>query len=134
MCIRDRHYPDKNITAAVTTATALPAVQPRVLPVIDYLNEAGIEIVSQQDCITPDCGLQITEDVLRQHDDLKIFVGLNDDAALGAQRALLNAGTDMDGFFLAGFDGPAEALQSLLDDTGYTVTCLLYTSGPLQFT
>ena len=123
----EENYPDKNITATVTTATALPAVQPRVLPVIDYLNEAGIEIVSQQDCITPDCGMQITEDVLRQHENLRIFVGLNDDAALGAQRALLNAGMDMDGFFLAGFDGPAEALQSLLDETGYTVTAAIDT-------
>ena len=118
----EENYPDGGITAAVTTATALPAVQPRVLPVIDYLNEAGIEIVSQQDCITPDCGLQIAEDMLRAHDDLKIFIGLNDDAGTGALRAYQNAGIDMSGVFIAGFDGTEEALVSLRDKTGYTAS------------
>ena len=118
----DEHYPDGGITAAVTTATALPAVQPRVLPVIDLLESEGIEIVSQQDCITPDCGLQIAEDMLRAHDDLKIFVGLNDDAGVGALRAYQNAGVDMGGVFLVGFDGNEEALVSLRDKTGYTAS------------
>ena len=118
----EENYPDGGITAAVTTATALPAVQPRVLPIIDYLNEAGIEIVSEQDCITPDCGMQIAEDVIRQHPDLKIFIGLNDDAGVGALRALQNANVNFDEFFLAGFDGNEEALVSLRDKTGYTAS------------
>ena len=97
-------------------------MQPRVLPVIDLLESEGIEIVSQQDCITPDCGLQIAEDMLRAHDDLKIFVGLNDDAGVGALRAYQNAGVDMGGVFLVGFDGNEEALVSLRDKTGYTAS------------
>lgn len=118
----EENYPDKNITAGVTTITALPAVQPRVEPIIEYLNSEGIEIVSQQDCITPECGMQIAEDVLRANDDLKIFIGVNDDAGVGILRAYQNAGIDLDGVFIAGFDGNEEALVSLRDKTGYTAS------------
>ncbi|MDR1634709.1 MAG: sugar ABC transporter substrate-binding protein [Bifidobacteriaceae bacterium] len=119
----EENYPDKNIKAAVTTATALPSISGRSDYPLAMLDELGIEVVSQQDCVAQDCGLQIAEDVLRQYpDDLKIFVGMNDDAGTGALRALLNAGVDMDGFFVAGYDGTEEALISLRDDAGYTAS------------
>lgn len=54
--------------------------------------------------------------------DLRVFIGLNDDAALGALRAFQNAKIDLDETFIAGFDGAEEALVSLQDKTGYTAS------------
>lgn len=115
-------HPNGDITAAVTTATPLPAVQPRVTPAIAALKDSGVDVVSQQDCATQDCGLQIAEDALRAHPNLRIFIGLNDDAALGAMRAFQNAKLDLSEFFIAGFDGAEEALVSLQKGTGYTAS------------
>jgi ABC-type sugar transport system substrate-binding protein len=119
--IAEKH-PDGDITAAVTTATALPGMQPRVLPSIDMLTATGIKIVSQQDCIAQDCGLQLAEDALRANPNLRIFIGLNDDAAIGALRAFQNANVNLNEVFIAGFDGSEEALVALQDGSGYTAS------------
>lgn len=117
----DENYPDRNIKAAVTTWTALPSLEGRWKNILDKLDEMGIEVVSEQDCLSQDCGMTIAEDAIRKNpDDLKIFVGANDDVGTGALRALNNAGVDMSGFFVAGYDGTEEALTSLKDGTGYT--------------
>ncbi|WP_341940281.1 sugar ABC transporter substrate-binding protein [Microbacterium sp. LWH10-1.2] len=124
--IAEKH-PDGDITAAVTTATPLPSIQPRVLPAISLLESSGIDVVSQQDCAAQDCGLQLAEDALRAHPNLRVFIGLNDDAALGALRAFQNAKVDLDEVFVAGFDGAEEALVSLRDKTGYTASSAIPT-------
>lgn len=117
----EENYPDKNIKAAVTTWTPLPSLEGRWQNVLDALDEMGIEVISEQDCLSQDCGVTLAEEAIRKApDDLKIFVGANDDVGTGALRALNNAGVDMNGFFVAGYDGTEEALTSLKDGTGYT--------------
>lgn len=108
------NYPDKDVSSMVTTLSALKAiVSGRWEKPVAALDALGIPVVSQQDCADQTCGLQITEDVLRAHPDLRIVVGLNDDAALGAAKAFENAGIDPATVLVIGQDGNPEALEAV---------------------
>lgn len=111
----DKNYPDHSgITAEITTLTALEAIAGgRWKKPIEALDKLGIKVVSLQDCADQTCGLQITEDTLRANPDLRIVVGLNDDAALGAAKAFMNAGIDPAKVLVIGQDGNPEALAAI---------------------
>jgi len=110
----EANYPDKDITAEVTTLTALAAIAGgRWEGPIAALDALGIEVVSKQDCADQACGLQITEDALRAHPNLRVVVGLNDDAALGAAKAFENAKIDPATVLVIGQDGNPEALAAI---------------------
>lgn len=121
----EKNHPDGDVTAMVTTATALPALKGRSDNIINKLHELDITIVSEQDCIVPECGMQLAEDVLQQHADARIFIGLNDDAAVGTLRAVQNTGNNPNDYFIAGYDGSEEALTSLHERTGYTASAAI---------
>lgn len=105
-------FPDGGATAAITTSQST-TWSPRNTEAKKVLEDAGIEIVSYQDCNTQACGLQIAEDTLREHPDLRVFIGNNDDAALGAVRGFANANVPDDQVFAVGQDGGQEALEEL---------------------
>lgn len=110
------HHPKGGVTAAVTTLTPLQAsASGRWTFPISAITNAGVEVVSQQDCGDQACGLEITESLLRQHPDLRVFVGFNDDAALGAVTAFTNAGIPLEETFIAGQDGSRGALLAVRD-------------------
>lgn len=110
----NENHPEGQVTAAVSTLTPLAAAAGgRWTHPIAALDGADIQIVSQQDCADQACGLEITESVLRQHPDLRIFIGFNDDAALGAITAFKNAGIDLGEVFIAGQDGSRAALVAV---------------------
>ncbi|MFJ9317816.1 sugar ABC transporter substrate-binding protein [Pimelobacter simplex] len=110
--IKDR-YPDGGISAAVTTLKALTTITGRWEKPAAALADLDIPVVSTQDCADQTCGLQIAEDALRENPDLRVFVGLNDDAALGAQKAFENAGLSADDVYISGSDGAPEALENI---------------------
>jgi ABC-type sugar transport system substrate-binding protein len=109
------NIPDpSSVTAMVTKLTPVEAVAGGRWKVpLQKLAALGIKVVSDQDCADPTCGLQITEDTLRAHSNLRIFVGLNDDAALGAAKAFTNAKIDPAKVLVIGQDGNPEALQAI---------------------
>ena len=113
------------VTAAVTTLEALPDVAGRWEEPIKGITAAGVEVVSKQDCADQACGLANTEALLRQHPDLRIFVGLNDDAALGAAKAFANAGIDPDEVFIGGQDGALEALEAVKAGGAYKISAAI---------
>lgn len=113
-----QRYPDGGVEAAVTTLTALPVVEGRWEPPLATLAELGVPVVSKQDCADQSCGLQIAEDALRENPRLRVFIGLNDDVALGAQKAIQNAGLNADEFYISGHDGSPEGLEGLKAETG----------------
>ena len=80
---------------------------------------AGIEIVTMQDSADQTTGLQIAETVLAQHPDLSIIIGLNDDAAVGAYRAVKVAGIDQSKMFIGGQDGSLEGLTATNEGGAY---------------
>jgi len=113
------HYPNGDVSAAVTTLVGLPGFSGRTVETTKALDALKIPIVSKQDCADSGCGLQIAEDALREHPDLRIFIGLNDDAGVGALKAFQNAGIDPKDVYIAGADGAQEALEAIKAGTAY---------------
>ncbi|MFE4663937.1 sugar ABC transporter substrate-binding protein [Streptomyces sp. NPDC056716] len=114
-------FPEGGATAAITTSQST-TWSPRNTEARKVLEDAGIEVVSYQECNTQACGLQIAEDTLREHPDLRVFIGNNDDAGLGAVRAFSNAGVPDDQVFIVGQDGGSEALEQLLTNGTFRAT------------
>jgi ABC-type sugar transport system substrate-binding protein len=115
----DENYPNGGISAAVTTLSSSPGFSGRSEVPLEALAEIGVPVVSEQDCAAQDCGLQIAEDALRENPDLRVFIGLNDDAGVGALRAFTNAGIDPATVYIAGADGSQEALEAIKEGTAY---------------
>ncbi|WP_436698779.1 sugar ABC transporter substrate-binding protein [Nocardioides sp. BYT-33-1] len=123
----EEHHPDGGISAAITTLKALTTITGRWEKPEAALEELDVPVVSMQDCADQTCGLQIAEDALRENPDLRVFIGLNDDAALGAQKAFQNAGLSADEVYIAGSDGAPEALENIKDpgDGAFRTTAAL---------
>jgi ribose transport system substrate-binding protein len=106
--------------------SASPDLQPRVeIPRQLLTEQTDVTIVGEQDATDPTKGLQVTEAVLRSHPDLDIVIGLNDDGALGAMRAFINAGKDPSKVYIGGQDGGLEALQAIQDGGFYKASAAL---------
>lgn len=116
-----KRFPNGGATAAITTSTST-TWSPRNTEARKALEAAGINVVSYQECNTQACGLQVAEDTLREHPDLRVFIGNNDDAGLGAVRAFKNAGVPDDQVFIVGQDGGSEALEQLLKNGTFRAT------------
>lgn len=114
-------FPHGGATAAITTNTST-TWSPRNTEARKALEAKGITVVSYQQCNTQACGLQIAEDTLREHPDLRVFVGNNDDAAIGAVRGFKNSGVPDDQVFAVGQDGGSEALELLLQNSTLRAT------------
>lgn len=120
-----QRYPNGGITAAVTTLTPLTGFAGRWEQPLALFDKAGLNVVSKQDCATQACGLQIAEDALRQHPDLRVFIGINDDAALGALRAFTNAGIKPADVYIAGQDGTVEGLDAVKKGGAYRASAAI---------
>lgn len=129
-----KNYPNGGVSAAVTTLTALPQLADRWKKPLAALKELGIPVVSQQDCADQTCGLKVAQDTLREHPDLRIFIGLNDDAGVGALKAFENSKLNPRSVYIAGQDGTSAALDAIkgggyykasaaiqLDKLGYSI-------------
>lgn len=102
----------------ITTLTGLPSLMPRATEAERLFRDAGMDVVAMQDAADQANGLKVTETVLQQHPDLDIIIGLNDDAAVGANRAATIAGLDPQQVFIGGQDGSYEGLVAI-DEGGY---------------
>lgn len=111
--------------ALVTTLTGLPSISPRWTEVERIFGENGIEIVTKQDSADQASGLTLAETTLTQHPDLDIIIGLNDDAAVGAYRAVKIAGIDPEKFFIAGQDGSHEGLVAVNEGGAYKASAAI---------
>ena len=111
--------------ALVTTLTSLPSLSGRWTVIEDMFAEAGIEIVAMQDSADQVSGMTIAESVLRVHPDLNIIIGLNDDSAVGALRAVSIAGIDPDAIFIAGQDGSIEGLRAVDEGGAYKASAAI---------
>lgn len=117
-----------NITdakALVTTLTPLPSLSPRWTEVKRIFTENGIEVVAEQDAADQTNGLRVAETVLQQHPDLDIIIGMADDAAVGALRAIRLAGADPEKMFVGGQDGSLEGLSAVNDGGAYRASAAI---------
>ncbi|MBB3236703.1 sugar ABC transporter substrate-binding protein [Phyllobacterium endophyticum] len=119
-------YPNGGVSAAVTTLTPLKgAFIGRWQEPLDRFKEAGLSVISTQDCGDQECGLRIAEDAIRQNPDLRVFIGFNDDAAVGALRAFTNAKIDPNEVYVAGQDGTPEALEAVRAGGAYRASAAI---------
>lgn len=120
----EENHPDGGISAAVTKSP-LVGFKGRFEIPRDMLEAAGIPVVSYQECLDQACGLQVAEDSLRENPDLRVFIGLNDDAALGALRAFDNAGIDPTTVYIAGQDGNIDGLEAVKAGGAYRASAAI---------
>ena len=107
-------------TAMVLQFSFIPTAAERIDIPAAAVEAAGFEIVSREDIIDTAGALTATENVLTANPDLRVVVAITDDAAVGAARAMENAGIDPSACFVGGVDGTQEALEMLRsDDTCY---------------
>jgi len=122
--VRANHI--QNAKAFLTTLTALPSLSPRWLEAEKILTQAGIQVVAMLESADQTSGMTVTETILRQHPDLSIVIGLNDDAAVGAYRAAKIAGrNDPKTFFIGGQDGSFEGLSAINDGGVYRASAAI---------
>ena len=107
------NHPGGDVTAAITTLTPLAVVSGRWDGPTDILTAAGVDIVSSQDCADQVCGQEITEALIQSDPLFRVFIGFNDDAALGASKAFKDAGISPEETFIAGQDGAPPALDAV---------------------
>lgn len=115
----------KDPIALVTTLTGLPSLSPRWTEVERIFAANGIKIVAKQDAADQASGLKVTETVLKQNPTLNIIIGLNDDAAVGALRAVEIAGIAPDKIFIAGQDGSQEGLAAVNKGGAYKASAAI---------
>ncbi len=90
------------------------------------LKKAGIPVVLAQDCADQECGMAMTENALREHPDLRVFIaGSTDDPGVGAARAFKNAGIDPTKVYIGGMDGSEQALVEVKKGTYYKATAAI---------
>jgi len=89
---------------------------------------ADIEVVAQQQAVTPDDALTVANGVLAQHPDVNIILTASGDAAQGAYQALLAAGRDPKDAqtFVGGLDPNVTLMKAMRD--GEFVRALTYFS------
>jgi len=122
----NEHLGGKGKALLLGAESASPDLQPRVeIPRKLLSEQTHVTIIGEQDATDPTKGLQVTEAVLRSHPDLDIVIGLNDDGALGAMRAFINAKKDPAKVYIGGQDGGLEALRAIKDGSYYKATAAL---------
>ena len=93
------------------------------------MKRGGCEIISTQytDGVG-DKAVTVTDGVLQSFADIDAIVCCADDVALGASRAIKQAGRDGDGIIVCGFDGISSGVQAVVDGE---ISCTVCT-GPVQ--
>ena len=75
----------------------------------------NVEIVAEQDAISPTEGLDVTRTILQAHPDVNVILGVEDPATEGAYKAWIASGKDKSDAkaFIGGMDGTVTALKLL---------------------
>ena len=107
------HFPGGGAQAMVGTLAAAPLFAPRWLEPISAIEAAGGQIVAMGDGATVELGRRQVGAALKEHPDLGIVIGINDEYAVGAAQAFEAAGKDPALSFICGQDGAPEALRQI---------------------
>ncbi|WP_328821989.1 sugar ABC transporter substrate-binding protein [Paramicrobacterium chengjingii] len=101
---------DRDITAGKERDDALMAEFPGTAE--------NVEVVSHQRAVDTASGESVTSTVLQAHPDLDMVLAYNDDVAIGARQAFINAGfaEDDPDVYIGGQDGSPSALRLLQKD------------------
>jgi ABC-type sugar transport system substrate-binding protein len=118
--------PNGGVSAAVTEISIERSLAGQWENPEAALKKLGIPVVLAQDCADQECGLAMTENALREHPDLRVFIaGSTDDPGVGAARAFKNAGIDPSKVYIGGMDGSEQALVEIKKGTYYKATAAI---------
>ena len=75
----------------------------------------NVQIVAEQDAVSPTEGLNTTRTILQAHPDVNVILGVEDPATEGAYKAWIASGKDKSDpkAFIGGMDGTVQALKLL---------------------
>ncbi len=83
----------------------------------------NITLVGSELAADTNQGVSVAEQMLRQHPDLHMIVGINDAGALGAYQAVITVGkNDPERFFVGGIDGIHAAVTAVAEAGAYQAT------------
>lgn len=120
------HLPSGGVSAVVAELTIESSLAGQWETPEAALKKLGIPVVLAQDCVDQECGLAMTENALREHPDVRIFIGgSTDDPGVGAARAFKNAGIDPSKVYIGGMDGSEQALVEVKKGTYYKATAAI---------
>jgi ribose transport system substrate-binding protein len=98
--------------ALIAGALGNPATDNRIKGAKEYLEENGFEIVAEQPADSDRAkGMSVMENILQTNPDVKGVFAANDEMALGALKAVQDAGLDIK---VIGTDGTVEAVESII--------------------
>ncbi len=120
------HLPNGGASAAVTEISIERSLAGQWENPEAALKKLGLPIVLAKDCADQECGLAMTENALREHPDLRIFIaGSTDDPGVGAAKAFKNAGVDPSKVYIGGMDGSEQALVAIKKGPYYKATAAI---------
>lgn len=118
---------------AVLTFSQIPAVLDRAKGLVEGIKAYApdVKIVAETDANDRETGMKAAENIIQANPNVNVFVGISDDAVLGAYEAMTAANKTGDNVCLVGLDAVDEALQKINDETIYrgTVDIAPFESG-----
>lgn len=112
---------DAEVEVAILDYDVQEFCKPRTQGQIDGImdNAPNAKVVARQTANAMDLGLNKTEAILQAHPNVKVILGINDVAALGAYQAVKAAGMDETQVFVGGCDAVDEAVALIKKGTAY---------------
>ena len=120
------HFPGGGAQALVGALAAAPLFAPRWLEPISAIEAAGGQIVAMGEGATVELGRRQVGAALKEHPDLAIVIGINDEYAVGAAQAFEAAGKDPALSFLCGQDGAPEGLRQIARGLHYKGSAAIF--------
>lgn len=113
-----------NAEFAVLTEDIYAHVVARADGIIDGILERAPQarLVARQVTLNTSEAMNVTENLLQAHPNLKVIQAVNDNSALGAYEAVRAAGRASDDFYIGGNDATPQALSLIADGTIYRMS------------
>ncbi|MEG0051453.1 MAG: sugar ABC transporter substrate-binding protein [Terrisporobacter sp.] len=118
---------------AVLTFSQIPAVLDRAKGLKEGIQKfaPNVKFVAETDANNRETGMKAAENIIQANPNVNVFVGISDDAVLGAYEAMVAANKTGKDVCLVGLDAVDEAVQKIDQDTIYrgSVDIAPYESG-----
>ena len=120
---------DGKCEVAVIDYASLPVIVERANGIIDGIKETApeAEIVAQDSAVDAASGMQLAENMLQAHPDIKVFSCIGDGGAVGANEALKASGANLDEYGVFGCDASEEACAAIQNNEALRMSISLGT-------
>lgn len=113
---------------AILNYPRIPQIENRVKGMLDGLNERSSEsnVIIIRSASRPEEGYGAMQEILKEHPDIRVVLGINDGGALGALQAYADTNIDPNTVFVGGIDATPEALAMINQNTAMRCTVDIY--------